>query len=164
MTIDSFFNCQSSFLCYSTFESIFQIKNLFCASYSNIDCQKHMNTPIIITTVNELVRVYPERIVYISSDGNYSVMVLHDKTEHLFSFNLSHFQQIIEKQMREEASLFIRIGKSLIINREYIYKINLGKQLLILSDMKIEHTFVLSASREALKQLKSLLEKEIEKI
>lgn len=80
-----------------------------------------MNTPIIITTVNELVRVYPERIVYISSDGNYSVMVLHDKTEHLFSFNLSHFQQIIEKQMREEASLFIRIGKSLIINREYIY-------------------------------------------
>ena len=30
--------------------------------------------------------------------------------------------------------------------------------------MKIEHTFVLSASREALKQLKSLLEKEIEKI
>ena len=96
-----------------------------------------MNAPIIITTVNELVRVYPERIVYISSDGNYSVMVLHDKTEHLFSFNLSHFQQIIEKQMREEASLFIRIGKSLIINREYIYKINLGKQLLILSDMKI---------------------------
>lgn len=93
-----------------------------------------MNAPIIITTVNELVRVYPERIVYISSDGNYSVMVLHDKTEHLFSFNLSHFQQIIEKQMREEASLFIRIGKSLIINREYIYKINLGKQLLILSD------------------------------
>lgn len=80
-----------------------------------------MNAPIIITTVNELVRVYPERIVYISSDGNYSVMVLYDKTEHLFSFNLSHFQQIIEKQMREEASLFIRIGKSLIINREYIY-------------------------------------------
>ena len=80
-----------------------------------------MNAPISVTTVNELVRVYPERIVYISSDGNYSVMVLHDKTEHLFSFNLSHIQQIIEKQMREEASLFIRIGKSLIINREYIY-------------------------------------------
>ena len=64
-----------------------------------------MNAPIIITTVNELVRVYPERIVYISSDGNYSVMVLHDKTEHLFSFNLSHFQQIIEKQMREDRKI-----------------------------------------------------------
>lgn len=123
-----------------------------------------MKSPIIISTTNELVRVYPERIVYISSDGNYSMMVLHDKSEHLFSFNLSHFQQIIEKQMKTEASLFIRIGKSLIINWEYIYKINLGKQSLVLSDMKIEHTFVLSASREALKQLKSLLEKEIERV
>ena len=119
-----------------------------------------MNAPIIITTVNELVRVYPERIVYISSDGNYSVMVLHDKTEHLFSFNLSHFQQIIEKQMREEASLFIRIGKSLIINRNYIYKINIGKQTLIMSDMKLANSFTLSASKEALKQLKCFVERE----
>ena len=86
-----------------------------------------MKFPLIISTVNELVRVYPERIVYISSDGNYSVMVLHDKTEHLFSFNLSHFQQLIEKQLKADASLFIRIGKGLIINREYIYKINVGK-------------------------------------
>ena len=122
-----------------------------------------MKSPIIISTTNELVRVYPERIVYISSDGNYSMMVLHDKSEHLFSFNLSHFQQIIEKQMKTEASLFIRIGKSLIINREYIYKINLGKQSLVLSDMKIEHTFVLSASKEALRQLKGLVENEMEK-
>ncbi len=122
-----------------------------------------MKFPLIISTVNELVRVYPERIVYISSDGNYSVMVLHDKTEHLFSFNLSHFQQLIEKQLKADASLFIRIGKGLIINREYIYKINVGKQALILSDMKIEHTFVLSASKEALRQLKGLVENEMEK-
>ena len=95
-----------------------------------------MTFPLIISTMNKLVRVYPEWIVYISSDGNYSVMVLYDKSEHLFSFNLSHFQQIIEKQMKTDASLFIRIGKGLIINREYIYKVNVGKQSLILSDMK----------------------------
>ena len=74
-----------------------------------------MTFPLIISTMNKLVRVYPERIVYISSDGNYSVMVLHDKSEHLFSFNLSHFQQIIEKQMKTDASLFIRIGKGLLL-------------------------------------------------
>ncbi|MBP3516932.1 MAG: LytTR family transcriptional regulator [Parabacteroides sp.] len=123
---------------------------------------KVKKSPIVISTVNELVRVCPERIVYISSDGNYSTMVLHDKTEQVFSFNLSHFQQIIEKQMKEEAALFIRIGKSLIINREYIYKINISRQLLVLADMKIEHTFALSASKEALRQLKQLLENEIE--
>lgn len=119
-----------------------------------------MNTPLLISTTNELIRVYPERIVYISSDGNYSVMVLHDKTEHLFSFNLSHFQQILEEQMKAEASAFIRIGKSLIINRNYIYKINIGKQTLIMSDMKLVNSFTLSASKEALKQLKCFVERE----
>ena len=119
-----------------------------------------MNTPLLISTTNELIRVYPERIVYISSDGNYSVMVLHDKTEHLFSFNLSHFQKILEEQMKAEASDFIRIGKSLIINRNYIYKINIGKQTLIMSDMKLVNSFTLSASKEALKQLKCFVERE----
>ena len=104
----------------------------------------------------------PERIVYISSDGNYSTMVLHDKTEHLFTFNLSHFQKLIEKQLKDEASQFIRIGKSLIINRDYIYRINLTKQQLVMSDMALNQAFMLSASKEALKQLKQLLENELQ--
>jgi DNA-binding LytR/AlgR family response regulator len=88
-------------------------------------------------------------------------MVLHDKTEHLFTFNLSHFQKLIEKQLKDEASQFIRIGKSLIINRDYIYRINLTKQQLVMSDMALNQAFMLSASKEALKQLKQLLENEL---
>lgn len=122
-----------------------------------------MKRQIIISSTNELVRVLPQRIVYISSDGNYSTMVLHDKTEQLFTFNLSHFQKIIEMQLKEDARTFIRIGKSLIINKEYIYKINMGRQQLVLSDMVLNESFMLSASKEALRQLKILLEKEIGK-
>lgn len=44
---------------------------------------------IIISNTNELVRVKLERVVYIESDGNYSTMVLHDKTEHVFTLNLA---------------------------------------------------------------------------
>ena len=120
-----------------------------------------MKKQIIISTTNELVRVLPERIVYISSDGNYSTMVLHDKTEHLFTFNLSHFQKLIELQLKDEANQFIRIGKSLIINRNYIYRINLTKQHLVMSDMALNQAFMLSASKEALKQLKQYLETQI---
>ena len=120
-----------------------------------------MNKQIIISSTNELVRVHPERIVYISSDGNYSTMVLHDQMEHLFTMNLAHVQQVLEKQLGEKAQMFIRIGKSLIINRNYIYKINVGKQQLVLSDMVLPQAFTLSASKEALKQLKQLLEDEI---
>ena len=120
-----------------------------------------MKKQIIISTTNELVRVLPERIVYISSDGNYSTMVLHDKTENLFTFNLSHFQKLIEQQLKDEANQFIRIGKSLIINRNYIYRINMTKQQLVMSDMALNQAFMLSASKEALKQLKQYLETQI---
>lgn len=119
-----------------------------------------MRRPVIISSGNELIRVFPERIVYISSDGNYSTMILHDKTEHLFTMNLSHFQKLIESQLREEASTFIRIGKSIIINRVYIYKINVSKQQLVLSDILLNGSFTLTASKEALKQLKVLIENE----
>ena len=60
---------------------------------------------LIISNTNELVRVKPERVVYVESDGNYSTMVLHDKTEHVFTMNLAHFQQMIEEQLGREAKL-----------------------------------------------------------
>lgn len=105
----------------------------------------------------------PERVVYVESDGNYSTMVLHDKMEHVFTMNLAHCQELIEKQLGKEAETFIRIGKQLIINRAYIYKINVSKQQLIMSDMALNHAFELSASKEALKQLKLYLESTIKK-
>ena len=113
---------------------------------------------IIISNANELVRVKPERVVYVESDGNYSTMVLHDKTEHVFTMNLAHCQQLIEQQLGKEAEMFIRIGKQLIINRAYIFKVNVNRQTLVMSDMKLNQAFTLSASREALKQLKAYLE------
>ncbi len=118
------------------------------------------NKILIISNSNELVRVKPERIVYVESDGNYSTLVLHDKTEQVFTMNLAHFQQMIEEQLGKEAMTFIRIGKQLIINRAYIFKINPNKQQLIMSDMDKNIAFDLQASKEALKQLKALIESE----
>jgi DNA-binding LytR/AlgR family response regulator len=66
--------------------------------------------------------------------------------------------KLIESQLKAEAQTFIRIGKSLIINRNYIYSIHPAKQQLILSDNCIQHYFELSASKEALKQLKAYIE------
>jgi len=121
------------------------------------------NKVLVISNANELVRIKPERIVYVVSDGNYSTMVLHDKTEQVFTMNLAHFQQMIEEQLGKEAMTFIRIGKQLIVNRAYIFKINPNKQQLIMSDMDVNIAFDLQASKEALKQLKALIESEIGK-
>lgn len=92
------------------------------------------------------------------SDGNYSTMVLHDQTEHVFTMNLAHCQELIERQLGTSANTFIRIGKQLIINKDYIYKINVIKQTLVMSDMALNQAFTLSASKEALRQLKVYME------
>ena len=118
------------------------------------------NKVIIISNTNELVRVKPERIVYVKSDGNYSTMVLHDKTEQVFTMNLAQCQQLMEEQLGKEAMTFIRLGKQLIVNRAYIFKINPNKQQLIMSNTEVNNAFTLQASKEALKQLKALIESE----
>ena len=69
---------------------------------------------LIISNANELVRVSPERIVYVESDGNYSTMVLHDKTEYVFTMNLAHCQQMMEELMKPEY-LKIIIGEEVVM-------------------------------------------------
>lgn len=118
---------------------------------------------LIISNAVELVRVKPERVVYIESDGNYSTMVLHDRTEHIFTMNLAHCQQLIEKQLGKEAETFIRIGKQLIVNRTYIYKASINRQQLVMADMALNEAFTLQASKEALRQLKAYIESTIGK-
>ena len=109
---------------------------------------------LIISTSNDLVRIAPERVVYISS-----TLVQADGEMRMLSFQLGQLERLIASQLGSEGDTFIRIGKSLIINRSYIYYINVAKQRLVLSDIAtVNHS--VSASREALKQLKELLEKE----
>jgi len=114
---------------------------------------------LIVTTSNDLVRIAPNCIVYVASDGNYSTLVQTDGEMRMLSYQLGQIEKMIATQLGAEGNMFIRIGKSLIINRSYIYHINVPKQKLILSDIAtFNHTVV--ASKEALKQLKELLEKE----
>ncbi|MDL2306106.1 LytTR family transcriptional regulator DNA-binding domain-containing protein [Bacteroides sp. OttesenSCG-928-D19] len=120
-----------------------------------------MSKYLVLINSNEVVRVSPERIAYILSDGNYSTMTLIDKEEHLFSFNLASFEKTIEQQLGTDAQMFIRLGKSLIINGRFIYYVNVSKQQIILSDSSFPHKFTLSASKEALKALKAVLEESI---
>ena len=119
-----------------------------------------MKKHLIISTSLDLVRIAPERIIYISSDGNYSTLVQVDGEMRMLSYQLGQIEKMIGSQLGADGNLFIRIGKSLIINRSYIYYINIPKQKLTLSDVaSFNHS--VTASKEALKQLKELLEKEV---
>lgn len=116
---------------------------------------------LIISNSADLVRVPVDKVVYIASDGNYSTLYQANGEERLLTYQLGYIEKIIAAQLSEECDSFIRIGKSLIINRIYVHYINVSKQQLILSDVNL-FTYNVSASKEALRQLKELIEKEVE--
>ncbi len=120
-----------------------------------------MGKCLIITTTNDLLRLQYDNVVYITSDGNYSQFLLSGGDMRMVTVQLGQIERLIERQLGVFGRLFIRIGKSLIINRDYICYININQQRLELND-KVNQKYTVQASREALKQLKLVIEKENE--
>ncbi|MBR4871977.1 MAG: LytTR family transcriptional regulator DNA-binding domain-containing protein [Alistipes sp.] len=115
---------------------------------------------LIIPTSIDMVRIAPENIVYIASDGNYSTLMQADNEVRMLSYQLGQVEEMIHTQLGSEGNPFIRIGKSLIINSIYTYYINIPKQKLILSDVS-SFSHSVTASKESLRELKMLFEKEM---
>lgn len=116
-----------------------------------------MNRIIIISKGTELLRIPAQRLVYISSDGNYSNIFTQDKRTWMVSFQLGQIEDIIGSQLGDEGSNFIRLGRGLIINMDFVYSIDISRQQLILSDCH-DCYFELSASREVLIKLKAYID------
>ncbi|MBQ4295352.1 MAG: LytTR family transcriptional regulator DNA-binding domain-containing protein [Prevotella sp.] len=111
-----------------------------------------------ISTSVELVRVASDEIVYVRADGNYSDLVLTNGKSRKMTFQLHFFEDVFQ-QLRN--NFFVRVGRSLIVNKRYIHVINLTDQMLVFSGQQITGDIrPVNVSREALKQLKELLENE----
>lgn len=120
-----------------------------------------MGDHLIISTVNDLLRVRHDNIVYISSDGNYSQMLLVGGDMRVLTMQLGQMERLIEDLLGNYSRQFIWIGKSLIVNRSYIFYIHPSRQQLVLCDSRNER-YTVQASKEALRQLKQLIEQENE--
>jgi len=59
-------------------------------------------------------------------------------------------------QLGENAKHFLRIGKRFIVNMNYIYQVDIQKQVLMLSDNE-RFLFQMPVSKEALKAVKELV-------
>ncbi len=117
---------------------------------------------IVFNTSTELLRIPLEAIVYILADGNYSAIRTADGSEYVLTLQIGHIEEMLSSSIPEDNRTFIRIGKSLIANRNYITLINPSQKRLVLSDcLKFRHD--VSASRDALKSVKEYLESEAKK-
>jgi len=111
-----------------------------------------------ISTSTELVRVATDEIVYVRADGNYSDLVLTNGKSRKMTFQLHFFDEVFQQLQN---NMFARVGRSLIVNKRYIHVINLTEQILVFSGQQIKSDIKpVNVSREALKQLKELLENE----
>lgn len=110
-----------------------------------------------ISTSVELVRIPAEDIAFIKASGNYSDIYLFNGKVMTMTFQLHFFVDALN-QMKETA--FVRVGKSLIVNKAFIYSINISNQDLLLMGNRLTTDFKLRASKEALKELKTTLEQE----
>ena len=117
-------------------------------------------THIVISTASDLLRIRSAPLLYIQSDGNYSTLFLSGGEARVVTFQLGQIEKILAAQLPENDNNFVRIGRSLIINLNYVFYINLTKQQLILAD-KDHGRYTLNASREALASLKELIEQNV---
>ena len=110
-----------------------------------------------ITTNSEIVRIPTDEIVFVKGDGNYSnIYLCNGKEENI----MGQLHVVMDKLMTTERSPFYRVGKSFIVNKNFIFKVNPGLQKLLLSSSRLDKDIQLKVSKEALKTLKEHLEKE----
>ena len=109
---------------------------------------------LLFSTSTELIRLSADTVVFVTADGNYSVITTVDKNKYVLTLQLGQVEKVVAEMIEPTDNRFVRIGKSLIINTEFITMINISRQKLTLSDGKtFKHE--LMASREALKLLKN---------
>lgn len=118
-----------------------------------------MSNNLQFSTSTETVVIPSDSVIFVTADGNYSSITTMDGSKYVLTMQLGQIERRISESVDSADDRFIRIGKSLIINRYFITLINPTRQKLILSNCRTFRHEV-SASRDALKSLKDLLENE----
>lgn len=110
-----------------------------------------------ISTSTELVRVQTDDIIFVHANGNYSEVLLYNGKKHVMTFQLHFFEETFQHLKN---NFFVRVGRSLIVNKNYIYLINLTEQKMILTGGKLAGEYEVRASKDALKDIKTQLEED----
>lgn len=119
-----------------------------------------MNTYFFVFTNRDIfLRIPLNNIVYFEAEGNFSVVTTINKLKQSIYANLGQVENILKEYISNhdnEDDIFIRIGRSLIVNRNYIYMINTIKKEVTMSDCK-SFVFKFNCSKDSLKKLREQL-------
>lgn len=109
---------------------------------------------LLFDTRDELIRVDLMHVVYFEADDNYTSVYFSNGAKVMLLCSLTKMEELIDE--KEKVHHFIRVGKRYIVNQLCILQINTIKKKLVLTSFDAPQLYVLSVSKEALKNLKEL--------
>lgn len=118
---------------------------------------------LTISNSKELYRLPTDNIIYVAGGRNYSDIMMADQHTRVVTLQLGQIEEMLKRQLGNNGKHLVRIGKSLIINLNYLTYINPAKGQLILGDCR-QLEFKLEASKEALTQLKLYYENQLQSL
>lgn len=113
---------------------------------------------LFFNTRDELTVIDSEEIAVVQANGNYSKVLTIYRREIMLTSGISKVEQVL-KSIKEKKSKFVRVGRSLIVNHSFLQKIDLMKQVMILSGQGNE--IKVNVSKKTLKIYKDAIAKSI---
>ena len=98
-----------------------------------------------------------EKVAYMAANGNYSRIVYIEGMQVMATMGISKMEEMIKKVIPADGkSPFVRLGRSLMINQNYLSHINILKQRITLSDNQT-HSNKKEVPKALLKAYKDLI-------
>ena len=112
---------------------------------------------LCINSRDELFVLDLEKVAYMQASGNYTRIVYNEGMQLMVTLGLAKMEEMLKMVIpKGERSPFVRLGRSHIVNQNYLTHINVLKQRLTLSDCQ-SHTHVLEIPKALLKAYKDLI-------
>lgn len=111
---------------------------------------------LIFNSRNEFLRLTADNIVCIEADGNVTHIYTANELRSTIAINIGKMEEALATQLGKNASTFVRLGRHYIVNHNYVYRINIMRQELILSDGK-HFARKVEVSKEALRRFRDIL-------
>lgn len=108
---------------------------------------------VCINTRDELLIIDLDRVAFFQANGNYTRLTYISGHALTLNTGKAGVEKILSAALPKGATMFLRLGRSLIINQTFLSNINVLKQYVTLSDLESHH-FKLSVPKALLKVYK----------
>lgn len=118
---------------------------------------KASGSTLFFNNRDELTRISLDRIALFEADSNYCHVTMISGAKITILSSLVNIERIIDECKNMDNSFdFVRVGKKYIVNRQYIFHINIPRQKLIMTDWSTRDMVNITMGKESLRTLKRL--------